>query len=63
MTKPLAYDTDRLNHIDLLMDNIYTSSSEIYECLVDRDFDSLSNEIKHLIDQLEDIQNSIRDED
>mgnify|MGYP003646803698 CR=1 FL=1 len=63
MTKPSAYDTDRLNHINWLMDNIHTSSSEIYECLVDRDFDSLSNAIKILMTQLEDIQNSITDGD
>ncbi len=57
-----AYDKERLNHINFLMDTIADSSNIIYECLVDREFDPLKTEIPNLISLLTEIQNSVEDE-
>lgn len=60
--KPSAYDRERLVHINGLMDDIYEGTSEIYECLVDREFAELKVIIPNLISQLKDIQDSTQDE-
>tara|TARA_R110000803_G_scaffold98598_2_gene166701 strand:+ start:530 stop:718 length:189 start_codon:yes stop_codon:yes gene_type:complete len=60
--KPSAYDRERLVHINSLMDDIYDGASEIYECLVDREFEELKVIIPNLISQLKDIQHSTQDE-
>ena len=39
--EPSAYDKERIAHINFLMDVINDSASEIYESLVDRDFETL----------------------
>jgi hypothetical protein len=57
-----AYDKERLNHINFLMDTIADSSNIIYECLVDREFEPLKKEIPNLISLLTEIQNSVEDE-
>jgi len=62
MTKPSAFENERLNHINNLMDNINDSTSDIYEHLVDREFDKLLVCLNDLISQLEDIKNSLQDE-
>lgn len=62
MTNPSAYDSERLNHINHLMDEINESTNDIYEQLVDREFDSLKVTLGKLISKLRDIQNSVEDE-
>ena len=62
MTKPSAYDNERINHINHLMDEINDSTTEIYEQLVDREFDLLKVTVSKLISKLKDIQNSVEDE-
>jgi hypothetical protein len=62
MTNPSAYDSERLNHINHLMDEINDDTNDIYEQLVDREFDSLKVTLGKLISKLRDIQNSVEDE-
>ena len=49
-------------HINSLIDDIYDEASEIYEFLVDREFEELKVIIPNLISQLKDIQHSTQDE-
>jgi hypothetical protein len=44
------------------MDDVHTSSNNIYENLVDKDFDSLKTEVQSLIKQLKLILESVQDE-
>ena len=62
MTKPSAYDTERLKHINNLMDNIYESTTEVYERLVDREFKELEIVLNSLINQLIEVKHSIKDD-
>lgn len=62
MTKPSAYDNERLQHINHLMEEINDSTTEIYESLIDREFDELKVVISKLIARLKEIQNSVEDE-
>jgi hypothetical protein len=57
-----AYDMERIKHINFLMDNINECTSDIYEQLVDREFDELNETIGILITQLIEIRNSLKDE-
>jgi hypothetical protein len=57
-----AYDQERLTHINFLMENINELTSDIYESLVDREFDELKTIINKLMSQLNDIQISLEDE-
>ena len=57
-----AIETQRLDHINKLMNDINDSSSDIYEALVDRDFKSLVNVIDCQIERLQDLRNSVCDE-
>ena len=43
--KPSAYDMERIKHINFLMDSIHDQTTEIYEHLVDRDYDDLVSSI------------------
>lgn len=62
MSKPSAYDTERINHINHLMEELNDSNAEIYESLIDREFDELKVIISKLITKLREIQNSVEDE-
>lgn len=62
MSKPSAYDTERINHINHLMGELNDSTAEIYESLIDREFDELKVIIPKLITKLREIQNSVEDE-
>ena len=59
---PSAYDKERIANINYLMDNIHDSTNEIYEALIDRDFDVLKQQIKLLQSILKDISISIEDD-
>ncbi len=59
---PSAYDKERIAHINYLMDNIHDSTTEIYEALMDRDFEVLKSQIKLLQSILKDISISIEDD-
>lgn len=57
-----AYEQERLNHINFKMNAIYGYADDIYEMLVDREFDALKIVLEELIYELKDIQISITDE-
>lgn len=57
-----AYEQERLNHINFKMNAIHGLSNDIYEMLVDREFDALKIVLEELIYELKDIQISITDE-
>jgi hypothetical protein len=57
-----AYEQERLSHINFKMNAIYGYADDIYEMLVDREFDSLKGVIEELMIELKDIQISITDE-
>lgn len=57
-----SYEKERLTHINYKMRVINEHVDDIYELLVDRDFDDLSVVIVELIEELREIQLSITDE-
>ncbi|MDA9881540.1 hypothetical protein N9C33_01960 [Crocinitomicaceae bacterium] len=57
-----VFDIDRINHINYLMDKINDCSNNIYEALVDREFEDLAKEIDVLESILKEISESIDDE-
>jgi hypothetical protein len=62
MARSEVYDRERILHINMLMDEIYESTSDIYEQLVDKEFEPLKQTINRLVFKLKEIQNSIEDE-
>jgi len=56
-----SIDKSRVVHINYLMNGLHSSCNDIYEHLIDQDFDSLNKEIKSLIKKLKDLQESIND--
>jgi hypothetical protein len=62
MPQTSGFDTERLTHINHLMEEIHGSCNNIYECLVDRDFKELSSVITELIATLNDVETSVKDE-
>jgi mevalonate kinase len=61
-TQQSSYDKSRLVHINNLMDSLHNSTNEIYESLVDREFDKLKETITELQTMLKDIYISIDNE-
>ena len=57
-----AYEKERLSNINYKMGVIHDFVDDIYELLVDRDFDELSDVLVELIEELREIQLSITDE-
>lgn len=60
MINPL--DEKRLKYINHLMDDIHDKSNEVYESLVDKDFNQAEHNINQLISTLNDIKSSFKDE-
>ena len=58
----MSLENKRIQNINYIMDDIHNSSNNIYESLVDKDFDSLKNEVQTLIKQLKLILESVQDE-
>jgi len=61
-TQQSSYDKARLVYINNLMDKLHNSTNEIYESLVDREFDKLKETITELQTMLKDIYTSIDNE-
>ena len=57
-----AVEQRRLTHINVLMDQLYTNNSNIYENLVDREIDECKAEVESLINKLKELQLSLTDE-
>jgi len=55
-------DEQRVKYINHLMDNIHDQSSEIYESLIDKDFNKAEDNINQLISTLENIKSTFKDE-
>ena len=55
-------DEQRIKYINHLMDNIHDQSSEIYESLVDKDFNEAEYNIDKLISTLNNIKSTFKDE-
>ena len=62
MKKISAYDNERIKHINYLMDTIHEQSSEIYEGMIDRDFEQLNDSLDSMHDIINEIKKSISDE-
>ncbi len=60
MISPL--DEQRIKYINHLMDNIHDQSSEIYESLIDKDFNQAEDNINQLISTLDNIKYTFKDE-
>jgi hypothetical protein len=58
----MSLENKRIQNINYIMDDIHNSSNNIYESLVDKDFDSLKGEVQTLIKQLKLILESVQDE-
>ncbi len=55
-------DEQRVKYIKHLMDNIHDQSSEIYESLIDKDFNQAEDNINQLISTLNNIKYTFKDE-
>lgn len=58
----MSLENKRIQNINYIMDDIHNSSNNIYESLVDKDFESLKGEVQTLIKQLKLILESVQDE-
>ena len=57
-----SLEIERLNYINRTMDDIHDSSNQIYEHLVDREYDQLKVEINNQIKQLKQLLDSLEDD-
>ncbi len=57
-----AIEQERIKHINHLMCELHDSTNDIYEGLIDREFDSLKGIISSQIERLTDLRSSIEDE-
>ena len=57
-----SVDNERLTHINLLMDEFYDHTTNIYEHLVDREIDDCLSEVDGLIKKLRRLQKSLDDD-
>lgn len=57
-----SLELERLNYINRIMDDIHDSSNEIYEHLVDREYEELKVEINNQIKQLKQLLDSLEDD-
>ena len=57
-----SLEDKRIQNINFIMDEVHTTSNNIYENLVDKDFDSLKTEVQSLIKQIKLILESVQDE-
>ena len=57
-----SLELERLNYINRIMDDIHDSSNQIYEHLVDREYDELKVEINNQIKQLKQLLDSLEDD-
>ena len=57
-----ALDEQRVKYINHLMDDIYKQSSDVYESLIDKDFNEAENNINKLISTLNNIKSSFKED-
>ena len=57
-----ALDTLRIVRVNNVMDSIYDASAELYESLMDEEYDELHKNIRRMREVLDNIEESIKDE-
>jgi PHD/YefM family antitoxin component YafN of YafNO toxin-antitoxin module len=57
-----ALDTLRIVRVNNVMDSIYDTSAELYESLMDEEYDELHKNIRRMRDALDNLEESIKDE-
>ncbi len=57
-----ALDTLRIVRVNNVMDSIYDASAEMYESLMDEDYDDLHRNIIRMRELIDNIEESIKDE-
>jgi hypothetical protein len=57
-----SIENEKIKHINFLMDELHDSLNNIYELLVDNEFDECSDEITSLIKSLRSILDSIKED-
>lgn len=62
MTIITAIDTERIAHVNFVMDDIHSSVNNVYECMIDNDSAELKKELKRLIKTMRAILESLEDE-
>lgn len=55
-------DRDRVHYINSVMDEIHNEANELYEALVDREYNQVESVTKQLIKKLQDVSESVKDE-
>jgi arginine repressor len=62
VTRLTASTKQRLKSINIIMDDLYSNNAEIYESLVDMEFEVCHKNISKQIKELKRLQESLRDE-
>jgi PHD/YefM family antitoxin component YafN of YafNO toxin-antitoxin module len=57
-----ALDTLRIVRVNNVMDSIYDASAELYESLMDEEYDELHKNIRRMREVLDNLEESIKDE-
>ena len=57
-----ALDTLRIVRVNNVMDSIYDASAELYESLMDEEYDELHKNIRWMREVLDNLEESIKDE-
>ncbi len=57
-----ALDTLRIVRVNNVMDSIYDASAELYESLMDEEYDELHKNIRRMRELIDNIEESIKDE-
>jgi hypothetical protein len=61
MNNPSSHEQTRISHINNLMRELHDSNNEIYEGLIDRDFESIKSVIDEQIARLTGLRTSLDD--
>tara|TARA_R110001632_G_scaffold24361_1_gene68080 strand:+ start:381 stop:572 length:192 start_codon:yes stop_codon:yes gene_type:complete len=62
MSRVAPEDTQIISHIKFTCDNIHNLGTDLYENMMDRDYDQAKKDCKKLISVLEDMIKSMEDE-
>lgn len=62
MSRVAPEDIQIISHIEFTCDNIHSLGTDLYENMMDRDYDQAKKDCKNLISVLEDMIKSMEDE-
>ena len=60
--KTTAVERERLRHINIMMTELHERNNQIYEHLIDREYDELKSVLKQQMDELKVILDSLEDD-